>query len=229
VCEARVRPKQRHKQPRAPAHIAHKPHAHRLTDLRGSRRRNRLLNGFYRSPVLSLIAPPASLLPHPALHLPSENKNGKIKKIVLVLVSLPKLHLQSLPPCNHCHLAIRGNGNSRTARWLGRGAAHKPRTPGRIGRARGCEQLPCGTAGRHGRPAAQALVRLLARDPPASAQGLVRPRRRAPSAAGRQDGRRAHPVHPGTPGSGPGGVGPVSERLVVLGAGEEQAGLSAAR
>ena len=42
------------------AHIAHKPHAHRLTDLRGSRRRNRLLNGFYRSPLLSLPAPPGA-------------------------------------------------------------------------------------------------------------------------------------------------------------------------
>ena len=44
---------------RSRAHIAHKPHARRLTNRRGSRRRNRLLNGFYRSPILSLLAPPA--------------------------------------------------------------------------------------------------------------------------------------------------------------------------
>ena len=44
---------------RSRAHIAHKPRVRRLTNGRGSRRRNRLLNGFYRSPVMSLLAPPA--------------------------------------------------------------------------------------------------------------------------------------------------------------------------
>ena len=44
---------------RSRAHIAHKPRVRRLTNGRGSRRRNRLLNGFYRSPILSLLAPPA--------------------------------------------------------------------------------------------------------------------------------------------------------------------------
>ena len=39
--------------------LPHKPRVRRLTNGRGSRRRNRLLNGFYRSPILSLIAPPA--------------------------------------------------------------------------------------------------------------------------------------------------------------------------
>ena len=50
---------------RSRAHIAHKPHARRITNRRGSRRRNRLLNGFYRSPVMSLLAPPAPGPPKP--------------------------------------------------------------------------------------------------------------------------------------------------------------------
>jgi hypothetical protein len=50
---------------RSRAHIAHKPRVRRLTNRRGSRRRNRLLNGFYRSPVLSLLAPPAPGAPKP--------------------------------------------------------------------------------------------------------------------------------------------------------------------
>ena len=50
---------------RSRAHIAHKPRVRRLTNGRGSRRRNRLLNGFYRSPVLSLLAPPAPGAPKP--------------------------------------------------------------------------------------------------------------------------------------------------------------------
>ena len=50
---------------RSRAHIAHKPRVRRLTNGRGSRRRNRLLNGFYRSPILPLLAPPTPGHPRP--------------------------------------------------------------------------------------------------------------------------------------------------------------------
>jgi len=50
---------------RSRAHIAHKPRVRRLANRRGSRRRNRLVNGFYRFPILSPLAPPTPGAPRP--------------------------------------------------------------------------------------------------------------------------------------------------------------------